>query len=180
LAGTSILPNVKLQYPLTEQHSGSGGIGCIEGLREKGFKGRITVLSKESYLPIDRTKLSKALIPDETKVQWRDGDHFSNAGVDFHLETEVESIDFKGHKIKTKNGGEFEYTKVVCCTGGTPKRLPMKGFKDLDNIFVLRGVDDVQRINKAVGENGKKIIVIGSSFIGGFTHLPPEMIDSDG
>lgn len=33
---------------------GSGAIGAIEGLREKGYRGKITVLSKEAYLPIDR------------------------------------------------------------------------------------------------------------------------------
>jgi len=42
----------------------------------------------------------------------------------------------------------------------------MEGFKTLGNVFVLRGVDDVQGILKATGENGKKIVVIGSSFIG--------------
>lgn len=33
---------------------GSGGLGAMEGLREGGFKGKITVLSKEAYPPIDR------------------------------------------------------------------------------------------------------------------------------
>lgn len=37
----------------------------------------------------------------------------------------------------------------------------MEGFKTLGNVFVLRGVDDVQGILKATGENGKKIVVIG-------------------
>jgi len=151
--------------------SGSGAMGAIEGLREKGFEGQITVLTKESYLPIDRTKLSKALISDEQKIQWRDAQHFRDAGVDFHLTTEVSSINFQAHKIYTKTGGEFSYSKVLLCTGGTPKRLAMKGFKDLGDIFVLRGVDHVQRINTALGENGKKVVVIGSSFIGEFCRI---------
>jgi len=146
-------------------------MGAIEGLREKGFKGQITVLTKESYLPIDRTKLSKALISDEQKVQWRDAQHFRDAGVDFHLTTEVSSIDFQAHKIHTNTGGEFSYSKVLLCTGGTPRRLAMKGFKDLGDIFVLRGVDDVKRINSALGDNGKKVVVIGSSFIGEFWRI---------
>jgi hypothetical protein len=40
------------------ESSGSGALGAIEGLREKGFKGKITVLSKEAYLPIDRVGTS--------------------------------------------------------------------------------------------------------------------------
>jgi len=46
-------------------------------------------------------------------------------------------------------------------------RLPLEGLKgDLGNVFVLRSIPDVQGILKAVGDNGKKIVVIGSSFIG--------------
>ncbi|KAH8150062.1 uncharacterized protein LAJ45_05748 [Morchella importuna] len=146
---------------------GSGAIGAIEGLREKGFKGGITVLSKETYLPIDRTKLSKALISDAKKVEWRDQAHFSKAGVDFHLGVEVASVDFKAHKIHTKDGGEWSYGKVLFATGGTPKNLPMDGFKELGNIFSLRGLSDVEAINKAVGENkGRKVVVVGTGFIG--------------
>lgn len=119
---------------------GSGAIGAIEGLRSKGFKGRVTVLSKEAYLPIDRTKLSKALIPDVAKIQWRDENHFKAGGVDFRIKSEVESVDFDSHKLKLKDGSDVDYSKVLFCTGGTPKMLPMKGFRELKNIFTLRTV----------------------------------------
>ena len=33
---------------------GSGTIHCLESLRENGYEGKITVLSKEGYAPIDR------------------------------------------------------------------------------------------------------------------------------
>lgn len=54
---------------------------------------------------------------------------------------------------------------MIFATGGTPRSLPMDGFKKLDNIFVLRGINDVQRILEQAGE-GKKAVIIGSSFIG--------------
>jgi hypothetical protein len=38
--------------------------------------------------------------------------------VDFHLEKEVESVDFGGHKVKTKDGEEFSYDKVIFATVG--------------------------------------------------------------
>ena len=55
---------------------------------------------------------------------------------------------------------------MILATGGTPKNLPLPGFKDLSNIFLLRHVEDVQKIMNAVGDKGKKIIIIGTSFIG--------------
>lgn len=42
----------------------------------------------------------------------------------------------------------------------------MPGFKNLNGIFVMRGIEDVQGINKAAGGNGKKIVVVGTGFIG--------------
>ena len=36
------------------------------------------VVSEESSVPYDRTKLSKALIADEAKLQWRTPDELKN------------------------------------------------------------------------------------------------------
>ncbi|PSN67083.1 hypothetical protein BS50DRAFT_573833 [Corynespora cassiicola Philippines] len=146
---------------------GSGTLGAIEGLRSGGFKGQITVLSKEGYQPIDRTKLSKALLADLSKIAWRSKDYYKDASIDI-IEDEVKSVDFSGKKVSTKSGKTYDYTKLVLATGGTPRWLPLEGLKQgaLENVFVLRALPDVQGILKAAGDNGKKVVVIGSSFIG--------------
>ena len=78
------------------------------------------------------------------------------------------SVDFDSKSVSTKSGKSVPYTKLILASGGTPKRLPLPGFKagELKNIFVLRNVFDVQKIMEAVGEKGKKIVIVGSSFIG--------------
>jgi len=50
---------------------GAGALNVVESARESGYLGKITVLSHENYAPIDRTRLSKALIGDASKLQWR-------------------------------------------------------------------------------------------------------------
>ncbi|KAL1612600.1 Apoptosis-inducing factor 1 [Paraconiothyrium brasiliense] len=145
---------------------GSGTLGAIEGLRGGGYKGAITVLSKEGYRPIDRTKLSKALLADLSKAAWRQPDFYKDASIDI-VEDEVISVDFSAKQVSTKSGKTYEYTKLVLATGGTPRWLPLEGLKgDLGNVFILRALPDAQNIVKAVGDNGKKIVVVGSSFIG--------------
>ncbi|KAF2450758.1 hypothetical protein P171DRAFT_427075 [Karstenula rhodostoma CBS 690.94] len=145
---------------------GSGTLGAVEGLRGGGYKGAITVLSKEGYRPIDRTKLSKALLADLSKAAWRQPDFYKDASIDI-VQAEVSSVDFSAKKVFTKGGETYEYTKLVLATGGTPRWLPSEGLKgDLGNVFILRALPDAQNIVKAVGDNGKKIVVVGSSFIG--------------
>lgn len=145
---------------------GSGTIGTIEGLRGGGYTGHITVLSKEGYRPIDRTKLSKALMADVSKVAWRSQDFYKESSIDI-IEDEVFKVDFASKTVSTTSGTTYDYTKLVLATGGTPRWLPLQGLKgDLGNVFVLRTIPDTQGILKAVGDNGKKIVIIGSSFIG--------------
>ncbi|KAJ4292550.1 Apoptosis-inducing factor 1 [Kalmusia sp. IMI 367209] len=145
---------------------GSGTLGAIEGLRGGGHKGAITVLSKEGYRPIDRTKLSKALLADLSKAAWRQPDFYKDSSIDI-VEEEVSSVDFSAKKVSTKSGKTYDYTKLVLASGGTPRWLPLEGLKgDLGNVFILRALPDAQNIVKAVGDNGKKVVVIGSSFIG--------------
>ena len=141
-------------------------MGAAQALREQSFKGEITLLSIEPNLPIDRTKLSKALIADASKVELRPQDWFKAADIKVASE-EVTGVDLDGKKVSTASGNTYPYTKLILATGGTPKALPLPGFKELKNIYLLRTIPDVQAILNAVGEQKKKnIVVIGSSFIG--------------
>lgn len=147
-------------------NSGSGTMGAVQALREQGFKGEITIISREPNLPLDRTKLSKALITDKTKIEWRPQDWYDSASIATVFD-EVNGVDFQSRSVSTKSGKSFSYTKLILAMGGTPKALPLPGFKDLSNIFLLRIISDAQAIMGAVGEDkGKNVVVIGSSFIG--------------
>lgn len=144
---------------------GSATLGAVEGLREKGFTGAITVISNEGYFPIDRPKLSKALMTDLSKLQWRDKGWFENSNVEW-VEGEATAVDFGNRKVTTKNGQNISYTKLILATGGTARTLPVNGFRVLGNIFTLRNVHDVKKIVEAIGDKGKKIVIVGASFIG--------------
>ncbi|KAL2010948.1 hypothetical protein VTN00DRAFT_3666 [Thermoascus crustaceus] len=144
---------------------GSGTLGAIQALRELNYKGALTIITREPNLPLDRTKLSKALIPDAEKLQWRSKEWYDAASIDV-VHDEVTSVDFGGKTVTTKSGKSYPYTKLILATGGIPRPLPLEGFKELGNIFLLRFITDVQEILKALGEKNKKVVVIGSSFIG--------------
>ena len=144
--------------------SGSGTFGALLKLRELGYPGKVTVISNEGY-PIDRTKLSKALITEASKIYLQPEQWYADGSIDFESDT-VTSIDFSSKEVKTKLGKAYPYTKLILASGGIPRQLPLPGFKDLSNIFLLRQVQDTQQIVEAVGDKGKKIVIVGSSFIG--------------
>lgn len=153
-------------------HSGAGAVGTIEALRGGGFKGPITVISKEGRQPYDRTKLSKALISDLSKVAWRSEQYYADASIDIRHD-EATQVDFTKKTVTTKSGQSVPYSKLVLAPGGQPKALPLPGLKEgeLGNVFLLRGLEHTAAINAALAagaseQKKKKVVVIGSSFIG--------------
>lgn len=163
--------NIKCK-PKGQEHivivgGGSGALGAIEGLRGGGYTGAITCISHEGSGPIDRTKLSKALLTDVNAIQWRSPDFYKEGGVDL-ISDKVIRVDFGGKKVKTESGKDYSYTKLILASGGTARMLPLSGLKgDLKNVFPLRTIKDTQAIMNAAGsEGGKKVVVVGSSFIG--------------
>lgn len=99
-------------------------------------------------------------------MQLRSEDWFKSASIET-VQDQVSEVDFEKKTVSTASGSSHSYTKLILATGGSPKALPLPGFKELSNIFLLRTIPHVQAILSAVGEEkGKKIVIIGSSFIG--------------
>ncbi|PPQ83455.1 hypothetical protein CVT25_007046 [Psilocybe cyanescens] len=144
---------------------GSGGFHAVESLREHGYSGPITILSKETYSPIDRTKLSKALITDPAKIEWRTpADLKIKYGTNIRLGVEVTSVDLEKKTVELDGGKDsLPYDKLILAPGGTPRRLPIDGAQ-FENVYTFRGIDDAKKVDAAAKE-GKKMVVIGSSFI---------------
>lgn len=144
---------------------GSAGLHTIEALREHNFEGSITLLSKEDYAPIDRTKLSKALLTDVSKLEWRSESTLkSDYQVDMRLGTEVTKIDPQQKMVETNKGDKVSYDKLVLAPGSVTKRLPIDG-ADLEGVHTLRGLSDAQGIVAGISEESR-VVIIGTSFIG--------------
>ncbi|KAI6250327.1 Apoptosis-inducing factor 1 [Erysiphe necator] len=170
IASSRRKPNIKVSSIANDMNvvivgGGSAALATIEALRENGFNGIIKMITDEGYLPIDRTKLSKALVDDPSKIFLRDEDWFRYGSIEV-IKDEVTSIDPLLKIVVTRGGDSHMYNKLVLATGGTPRRLLHSGFNELCGIFPLRTAHHTKAINKAIGSKGKKIVIIGSSFIG--------------
>lgn len=111
--------------------------------------------------------MSKALLTDISKLAWRSEEFIKKElEVDFHPGTEVTKIDHAKRTVTTSDGKTWSYSHLVLATGGTPRELPMPGFKGLGNVFTLRGVTTAKNIVDATSGGKKQVVVVGSSFIG--------------
>ncbi|KAL9714193.1 Apoptosis-inducing factor 1 [Leucoagaricus gongylophorus] len=144
---------------------GSGAFYAVESLREHGYKEPITIISKEPYAPIDRTKLSKALITDPIAIMWKSpADLKIMHGTTLRLGAEVTSVDLKNKTVTIDNGADtLSYEKIILAPGGIPRKLPVEG-ADLENVFTFRDIADAEKVDAAAKE-GKRAVFIGSSFI---------------
>ncbi|KAJ7454778.1 hypothetical protein FB451DRAFT_1279347 [Mycena latifolia] len=144
---------------------GAATFHAVESLREHGYKGPITILTKESHTPVDRTKLSKALITDPSKIEYRSASDLKiKYSTNIRVNVTVTSVDFAKKEVVLDGGKDsVVYDKLILAPGGVPRKLPIPG-ADLENVYIMRGVEHTKKVDAAAQE-GKRMVVIGSSFI---------------
>lgn len=157
-------PQDKRRYVIVG--GGPAGLSCAEALRQSNFTGEIIVVSAEDMVAYDRTLITK-LIPtgDMSKFKLRSDDFLKSADIDFRLSTRVLGVDTNAKSVTLSNGEALTYDKLCIATGTTPfKPRGIPGI-DLSNVFVLRSHNDQEAIKKLCPD-AKKVVILGSSFIG--------------
>lgn len=79
------------------------------------------------------------------------------------LSKTVTAVDTKSKTVTLEDGNKVPYTNLILASGSAPRRLPIPG-ASFSNVFVLRGIEDAQKIDKAC-QKGKRVVVVGTSFI---------------
>ncbi|QKZ11953.1 FAD-dependent oxidoreductase [Spirosoma sp. KUDC1026] len=148
---------------------GGGGAGAFaaEGMRAGGFSGKIVLLSESPDRPYDRPNCSKDYLQGKAKESWmplRDEEFYKNYGIDVRLGEQVTSLDPSTKRIGLASGESITYAKAIVCPGGKPNSLPVDGI-DLPGVYPLRSLQDSRKLRE-LGKEGKRVVIIGSSFIG--------------
>uniref|UniRef100_A0A2H1V112 SFRICE_000615 n=1 Tax=Spodoptera frugiperda TaxID=7108 RepID=A0A2H1V112_SPOFR len=146
---------------------GPSGATCAETLRSEGYKGRITMVAKENYLPYDRIKVSKiGTVTDIEKLQARSQQYYDEASIEVIKGVDATKVDTQEHIVHLSNGTKLRYNSLYLATGSTPRVPDVPGI-DLKNIFTVRNFDDSVNILNTLGSNkDKDVVVLGLSFIG--------------
>lgn len=146
--------------------AGVAGVRTAQSLRRHGFSGSITLLGAEPHLPYDRPPLSKKIITGETQlneIYLCTPEELAELGVAYQPGSRVTHIDTDERTLTLADGSGLPYKQLVIATGATPKVLP--GVEDLDNVFLLRTIDDGLRLREAA-KGAQRACVVGGGVLG--------------
>ncbi len=146
--------------------SGAAGMVAAETLRQAGFQGKVTVLTREPHLPYDRTDLSKTYLSkaDAERPFIRSSEFYRDHGIEILTGREVAQVDVAAKAITCADGSNLSYDRLLLASGSVPRRLGVQG-EDLENVLPLRSLDDCERI-RGLAEKTRRAVVVGGSFIG--------------
>ncbi len=146
-----------------------GGLAAANAafeLRERGYAGRIRLISDEASLPYERPPLSKGYLRGEEpidKALVRPAGDYASQNVEV-VRGHVTRLHLSERKVELADGKLIGYRRLLIATGAEPRRLDIPG-SELPGIHYLRNVEDSDAIRDAAARTGEAV-VIGGGWIG--------------
>ncbi|WP_201617501.1 FAD-dependent oxidoreductase [Psychrobacter urativorans] len=154
---------------------GAAGFMTAHHLRQIGYGGEITLISKDDKAPYNRPQLSKAFLAgkiNEENIMLGGTDWAEKHNVTLRLNQIVSEVlpnertiiidDISGDNKKS-DSEKLSADFLVVATGAEPIIPPIKG-ADLDGVYTLRRMDDAKLIKAA--SHDQHVVIIGTGFIG--------------
>ena len=146
---------------------GQAAAQACASLRLFGFEGAITLIGEEPALPYQRPPLSKAYMKGELaeeRLYFKPAAWYEDQNIDTVLSVRATKIDRSAQTVELEHGGAVPYDALIIATGSRPRELPVDG-ADLDGVFDLRDLADVERIRPRM-ISGHKMVIVGAGYIG--------------
>jgi NADPH-dependent 2,4-dienoyl-CoA reductase/sulfur reductase-like enzyme len=142
------------------------GLRAAEALREKGFNGSLTIIGDEPHEPYDRPPLSKQVLKG-----WVPADHtklprLRRVDADWKLGVAAVGLDRLNHVVKLASGEDVEYDRLLIATGTRARPWPNPAEGALQGVFTVRTVEDAASLAAALKARPKRVLVVGSGFVG--------------
>lgn len=147
--------------------AGQAGGQLAASLRSEGFSGPITLIGDEPHVPYQRPPLSKHFLSGAVgidRVYVKPAEFYEKSDIGLKLNQRVETIDRTAKTVKLADGSELNYDKLALATGSRVRTLDLPG-SNLDGIFYLRNIADMEAIQQKLQE-GKKLVIVGGGYIG--------------
>ena len=147
---------------------GHGGAQAALALRQRGFEGRVTMVTREAFAPYERPPLSKDYLAGDKpfeKILIRPESFWSDRDIELRTGSAVVAIDPQARSVELGDGTRLDYHSLVWAAGGDPRRLPCSG-ADLNGVHSIRTRGDADRIRAQIEAGAGRVAVIGGGYIG--------------
>lgn len=146
---------------------GQAAASLVARLRAKGFEGGITLIGEEPVPPYQRPPLSKAYLlgeMEQERLYLRPESFYAEHDVTLRLGQPVSAIDPDARTV-TLGRETLRYDDLALCTGSVPRRLPAAIGGNLDGVFEVRTLADVDRMASRFAP-GARVLIVGGGYIG--------------
>ncbi|VUD42131.1 Nitrite reductase [NAD(P)H] [Thalassocella blandensis] len=149
---------------------GNGMVGhqFIDALLNSDQRERFEIItfSEESRVAYDRVQLTRYFETHNAEdLALTTQAYYEAQGVRLYLQDKVEHIDLHNKTVRSVNGIELTYDKLVLATGSYPFVPPIKG-NDRENCFIYRTIEDLEKITNAARKGAKVGAVVGGGLLG--------------
>ena len=148
---------------------GVAAVNALAALREKGFKGKVVVVTdagSEPYSPVLTSYYAGGRIARDQCFAWAD-QRVANLADKMYVNTRVSSVDVQAHEVILAGGLHVGYSKLLIATGahvvspGFPRHC--EGVTPLG----LRTMGDADRLRDVLASaQCKSVLVAGTSMVG--------------
>ncbi len=147
--------------------AGQAGAACVAKLRAKGFEDEITLIGAETAPPYQRPPLSKKYLLGEMDLErlyLRPESYYADQNITLRLGTTVQAIDTTAQTVSLPDE-TLSYDHLVLTTGASPIRLPAAIGGDLDGVYTVRNLADVDAMAPEFVKD-RHVLIVGGGYIG--------------
>ena len=145
----------------------TAAISAADAIRQRDATGHITLLSSESYLPINRPMLIKEIdvvVTEPETIQAHPKEWYEERNLDFRLGCTATAIHPETKTVETADGQVFPYDKLILATGAECFIPPIKG-SDKPGVIAVRHFEDSEELFRRMAK-AKNAVVIGGGILG--------------
>ena len=147
--------------------AGQAGASLATKLRTLGYDGAVTLIGEEPAPPYQRPPLSKGYLLGEMALErlyLRAPSFWAEQKVRLRLGEMVIAIDRSAKSVQV--GGEsIPYDQLALATGTCPRRLPASIGGEMDGVYTVRTLADVDAMAPSFRQ-GRRLLIVGGGYIG--------------
>lgn len=132
-------------------------------------KYQITMIGEEPHAAYDRVNLSAMFRGRSiSELALHEEQWFEQQDIQLHTGDPVTHIDPEAHRVRTDDGREFAYDRLILATGSKAIRPKMEG-AELSEVHVYRTQDDVRKLKQLIQkaqQSQQPIAVMGAGLLG--------------